>query len=129
MSPRRPDPPLDATTCRTCWCHGSPSPPPRLVKRSIERLAVHQDDLAEVSPAVGRHRLEAADLDQPAEVLRHDNVVSRAQMGSGHADGDRPDQLTGFREVVLPASDEGAEFVDVQVEHTEVIVHVHLGKR
>ena len=89
-------------------------------------LGVHQDDFDERGAGVDCDRLEAADLAQTSEVLRHDDVSTSAKVGAGHAEGDRAGDFAGFRETVLPAANHSAELVDVEIEHARVIVDVQL---
>lgn len=90
---------------------------------------VHQDDLAEHRAIVMGDGFEPLDLAEPSEVLRHDDVAAGPQMGAGHAQRDRSDELTCLGETVPPAADEAAHLVDVEVERPRVVVDVHVGKR
>src|SRR5262249_45742789 len=91
-------------------------------------LGVHQHDLAEHGAALVRDCLEALDLAQAAQELGHDDVPAAEQVGAGPAQRRRPHDLAGLGEPLPPAPYQGAQPVDVQVEHARMVLRPHPGQ-
>ena len=72
---------------------------------------------------------KALDLVEPCDELRHHDVITAGEMGLGHRNCYPACWFEGSTKIVLPASNQFDDSIDVKIQNTAVLVSVALRKR
>ena len=85
------------------------------------QLRLEQDEFTEVSMVRAGHRPELFDKRGLGDELRDDHVMTAAEVRAGGGDGNAPSEPESLV-VPRPATDEGTQAVNVQVERERMIL-------